>query len=187
MPTHVGDNADDGADENGKEMPRLGSDTGRGGDEPDDETCEHGVAKGLELGPLPLSRSGSLHGGNRSRARSDSALGNCTPRGWSRDLALTKLNRGGTIALRKLRGTAGSGRTLAHARGRNGANGGTLRRIRGAGSGRDASRGRGSRHGRHVSREDCEFLDGRVYASRVMLARVQLRPAPRCPASQQIG
>ena len=63
MPTHVGDNADDGADENGKEMPRLGSDTGRGGDEPDDETSEHGVAKGLELGPLPLSRSGSLHGG----------------------------------------------------------------------------------------------------------------------------
>ena len=62
MPTHVGDNADDGADENGKEMPRLGSDTGRGGDEPDDETSEHGVAKGLELGPLPLSRSGSLHG-----------------------------------------------------------------------------------------------------------------------------
>ena len=52
MPTHVGDNADDGADENGKEMPRLGSDTGRGGDEPDDETSEHGVAKGLELGPF---------------------------------------------------------------------------------------------------------------------------------------
>ena len=60
--TYVGDDADDGADEDREEMPCLGGDTRGRGDAPDDQAREHGVSQGLELGALPLGRRGSLGG-----------------------------------------------------------------------------------------------------------------------------
>ena len=73
--THVGDDADDGADENREEVPGFGGDTRGRGNAPDDEAREHGVSQGFELGALPLGRRGSLHDRRRDgRASRDHAL-----------------------------------------------------------------------------------------------------------------
>lgn len=47
--THVGDDADDGADKHGEEVPGLGGDTRGRGDAPDDHAGEHRVAQWFQL------------------------------------------------------------------------------------------------------------------------------------------
>lgn len=171
--THVRDDANDGADEDGEEVPGLNGDPDRRGDAPDDETGKHGVPEGFELRALPLRlrRDRSvpcLHDRRRSRARGDDALRGSAVGDRGRDIALAKLHGRIDVALEELRGAHAGVRLRRATRVVGNPASGSPRRISGANVGRDRRSGRvRHHHGGHLNVDTFDQTDGRRHTPRV--------------------
>ena len=161
--THVGDDADNGAHEDGEQVPSLSGDTSRGRDQPDQEAREDGVPEGLQLRALPFGSRSSLHRRDSGRcARADDALGERALRHGGRLLTLTKRKGRGTFTLEELR-RARSRRVGAQARGGNGARpGGRCFRISGRDARCDGRRSHMSHHDGHLGGREREYSVGQA-------------------------